>query len=701
MDYASEHKIRAAKARLEKAIFRVDLGRDNRGNTYSGTGFFIGREYALTAAHNLIKHPGIGKSEAPSPLRAWWRTTAIQLTWKCEHLEAESDIAVLTVEGDLPDGAETLPLAALDPEADRSYREDFWRGQAVVFAGYPYQYDALKGGPAALGLVGNVARDTPILVWPDDYESPLGRELVGLKIHGAQVNFRGISGGPVWDIARDRVIAVCSFQPNQEWHLAASELAHFLSNTGFLETLGIRDLFQIWPYNSVRRCQVAVVANDTRWIWISAMPLSRDHPSAEAWPPLPALQTQSQRAMELIVPICRTWPGTLGELYRKFAGESGLNSAEFRFTPPPPGSHPSVLAAAVAAYLARCLRDFLRNDLELPVDFERLPFLCLAGLTVQGDDLTSPELNWFDVSEQCKDRILLLTRKQDEQAMEARRIHNLKFEGAMLRQLDEPKDLINQVLIYFSQLLRRDEITKPIQAGFAERIKDLLRLEKEAEEERLRRTSFERKLEAVGSQLQLLALQTERLRYWIEVFRRRDPAIALPSLQAILDELDNLERDFRIEEKKRIEEAVGVRLEAPAVTPQQVEDAGSKKKLFWRVVMAVGIGFENVYRDAFELMLSKRDDLKYLRSFEGAFVGVGEGRIGQSPAETLAWQVERFAYLAESRRILEKRMSELETDKSDREQTSGPYTDDEFDTAMRRAREAFNQSWADLRREMK
>ena len=98
----------------------------------------------------------------------------------CFKSEVEGDIALLQLNGPLPDGVEPLLLG---PAAG-------CEGQTVYFRGYPAGHDGVMGGDGHV-LALETMKD--------------GRQELQLQSQHAS---HGYSGGPVWDPARQRVIGL-------------------------------------------------------------------------------------------------------------------------------------------------------------------------------------------------------------------------------------------------------------------------------------------------------------------------------------------------------------------------------------------------------------------------------------------------------------------------------------------------------------
>jgi hypothetical protein len=203
--------------RLARAVVSIELEPNSLRDWDQGTGFFVTRQYVLTACHNLQSASG-----PPNPKKVFKaiytdkdrRPHTLDLTWiqTQSSLQAEHDIAVLKFNGQLPPDLEPLQAAMLPDQGVSKDNLSFLASRKVVIFGYPTRKDGAPGVEGRL-VSGDLYEDQPLadsllvnqLVGRIDIGASTVRlVVVGKNAHGLE----GISGSPIVDVASRTVIGV-------------------------------------------------------------------------------------------------------------------------------------------------------------------------------------------------------------------------------------------------------------------------------------------------------------------------------------------------------------------------------------------------------------------------------------------------------------------------------------------------------------
>jgi hypothetical protein len=206
--------------RLAGLIFRVKIP-DGRSECY-GTGFFICREYALTAFHNLTAS---ALEDPDVPVEAEFQGETIEfrhalpddcdLAWQKRY-----DVAVLKTA--IPIDVPLAKVLYLNEEVKGRNRSDVWRDRSVVAVGLP----ANRNGPDPFR--GRTPNDWPLrevrrIVDGQDKGSIPDALRFGPADGGSLEAPWGLSGSPVFDEELEGIIGVV-VAAGTEFH--ATELVH-------------------------------------------------------------------------------------------------------------------------------------------------------------------------------------------------------------------------------------------------------------------------------------------------------------------------------------------------------------------------------------------------------------------------------------------------------------------------------------------
>jgi Trypsin-like peptidase domain len=215
-------------ARLGKLVFRIEL------EDGFGTGFFITRDLALTAFHNVPKEV---RNNPKMTLFAHWngRRIAFRLAlfgqrdqdWQCLH-----DVAVLRAEQS--EDVDPEQLIYVDEGLDQRGRDDEFRSHTVSVVGFPSTKDAATHIPAGIpeNLIFHAA---PV----SECGQPQFRETLRFNPNDPNHLRRpdGLSGSPVFDKQHGGIIGIV-IGAKQELH--ATVFAPIIGHWPFLGDISKR-----------------------------------------------------------------------------------------------------------------------------------------------------------------------------------------------------------------------------------------------------------------------------------------------------------------------------------------------------------------------------------------------------------------------------------------------------------------------------
>lgn len=264
------------KGSVNEARYRAAIARVCQRNSVIGVSFFVADGYLLTCAHVVAKalgynkpsHQITGAEVLEREVTLEFRldgveqpATAQVIYWRRHPQDprSDSDVAVLKLQGAMPDGAQVLPLR---------YGQDYW-DQSFRVLGFPAKLD--PGGWAKGTLQGTVY-DQAGLVQMGDPNVP------GYAIEP------GFSGSPVWSPSLDNSIVGMTVARDKEREAAkVGFMLPVLRLKRALEVVEVESLIDILGnqaarYQSAMRLAYQATLSDR----ISSFPLSTQSAPSQA-----------------------------------------------------------------------------------------------------------------------------------------------------------------------------------------------------------------------------------------------------------------------------------------------------------------------------------------------------------------------------------------------------------------------------------